>query len=66
VICPEPCDAKFNADQPLYFDYNSSTPISKEVADAMEPFLEWYGKYLLGLFRRLRFATLAVPELLFL
>ena len=32
-----------NTNQPIYLDYNATTPIAKEVADAMAPFL--YGNY---------------------
>lgn len=32
-----------NANQPIYLDYNATTPIAKEVADAMAPFL--YGNF---------------------
>ena len=32
-----------NTNQPIYLDYNATTPISKEVADAMAPYL--YGNF---------------------
>ena len=31
-----------SANEPIYLDYNATTPISKEVADAMRPYLEHY------------------------
>ncbi|RLD91435.1 MAG: selenide, water dikinase SelD [Bacteroidetes bacterium] len=31
-----------NTPEPIYLDYNATTPIAKEVADAMRPYLEHY------------------------
>ena len=31
-----------NTTEPIYLDYNATTPIAKEVADAMRPYLEHY------------------------
>ena len=28
--------------KPIYLDYNATTPIAKEVADAMRPYLDGY------------------------
>ncbi len=31
-----------NVNQPIYLDYNATTPVAKEVADAMRPYLDHY------------------------